>query len=81
MAHPLTLRLKDEEISKLDEIAQATDRKRSWHMSRAIRAYIDDEYQFLEGVRRGIEAADNGDMVSHDIVSADIETLLSKRDA
>lgn len=78
MAHPLTIRLDEVDISKLDEIAKATDRKRSWHMTRAIQAYIEDEYKFLEGVRRGIEAADRGDVVSHETVEAALDAVLSK---
>ncbi|HER25551.1 MAG TPA: ribbon-helix-helix protein, CopG family [Rhodospirillales bacterium] len=81
MVHPLTVRLNETDISKLDEIAKATDRKRSWHMTQAIQAYIKDEYTFLEGVRRGIDAADRGDVVSHESVEADLEALLSKQGA
>lgn len=79
MAHPLTIRLDEVDISKLDEIAKATDRKRSWHMTRAIQAYIEDEYKFLEGVRRGVEAADRGDVVSHEAVEAVLDAMLSKQ--
>jgi len=75
MAHPLTIRLNEDDISKLDEIAKATDRKRSWHMSRAIHAYIEDEYVFLQGVRRGVEAADLGDVVSQESVEAELNAL------
>lgn len=78
MVHPLTIRLNEADISKLDEISRATDRKRSWHMTRAIHAYIEDEYAFLEGVRRGVDAADRGDVVSHETVEAELETLLAK---
>lgn len=81
MPHPLTIRLNEPSIAKLDEIAKATDRKRSWHISKAIHAYIEEEYQFLEGVRRGIDAADRGDVVSHETVESDLETLLNKHGA
>jgi len=81
MPHPLTIRLNDDDIGKLDEIAKATDRKRSWHMTRAIHAYIEDEYTFLEGVKRGVEAADNGDVVSHDVVETELKNLLGKHGA
>jgi len=78
MAHPLTIRINEADITKLDEIARATDRKRSWHMARAIHAYIEDEYAFLEGVRRGVEAADRGQVVSHETVEAELEALLGE---
>jgi len=78
MPHPLTVRLNAADITKLDEIAKATDRKRSWHMTRAIHAYIEDEYTFLEGVRQGLEAADQGDIVSHESVEEDVAQVLRK---
>jgi len=81
MAHPLTIRLNQTDIAKLDEISKATDRKRSWHMTRAIHAYIEDEYTFLEGVKQGIEAADRGDVISHETVEVEFEALLSKHNA
>ena len=81
MPHPLTIRLNETGISKLDEIAHATDRNRSWHMARAIHAYIEDEYSFLEGVKRAISAADHGDVVAHETVETDLESLLCENDA
>tara|TARA_R110002072_G_scaffold57961_1_gene148440 strand:- start:33 stop:278 length:246 start_codon:yes stop_codon:yes gene_type:complete len=79
MSHPLTVRLPDDDIEKLDAIARATDRKRSWHMSRAISLYIKDEHAFLEGVKAGIEAADRGDVVSHDTVDVELDALFQKK--
>jgi predicted transcriptional regulator len=76
MTHPLTLRLDKEDIARLDEIAAATDRKRSWHMTRAIQAYIEDEYAFLDGVRRGLEAVDDGEVVPHDTIKKGLKALL-----
>lgn len=81
MSHPLTVRLPESDIEKLDEIAQATDRKRSWHMSRAISLYIKDEHAFLEGVRQGVEAADRGDFVSHEDVELQLNSLLAKKNS
>jgi len=78
MPHPLTVRLNEADIAKLDEIAKATDRKRSWHMTRAIHSYIEDEYTFIEGVRCGVEAADQGKVVSFEAVEKELEALLSK---
>jgi RHH-type transcriptional regulator, rel operon repressor / antitoxin RelB len=78
MGHPLTIRLDESDVAKLDEIAEATDRKRSWHMARAIRSYIEDEYSFLEGVRRGVEAADRGDVVSQQSVETALADVFGK---
>ena len=81
MAHPITVRLPDEEIEKLDEIARETERKRSWHMTRAIRLYIKDEHAFLEGVRIGDQAADRGEMIFHEEVEAGLDALLAEKNS
>ena len=47
-------------------------------MTRAIHAYIENEHTFLEGVRRGIDAADRGDVVSHENVEAELDAILSQ---
>lgn len=50
-------------------------------MTRAIQAYIEDEYKFLEGVKRGIEAADRAEVTSHNRVAAEFDRLLESHDA
>jgi len=39
---------------------------------------IEDEYTFLEGVRRGVDAIDRGDVASQETVEAELDELLSQ---
>ena len=61
-----SIRLDDEKLARIDRLADAIDRSRSWVMNQAIEQYLDHEEWFTQAVAEGIEAADRGDLVSHD---------------
>ena len=66
----LTLRLPDELKAKLDNLAEATERSRSWLAQAAIREYIRlNEWQISE-TRDGVREADAGDFASEEEVRA-----------
>ena len=81
MTKSLTVRVDDDCAEKLELIAKATDRSVHWLCRKAVSRFVDDEFEFLEGVRRGINYADAGRVVPHDEVKAGIEAILSKHDA
>ena len=60
-----SIRLEDEKLSRIDRLATAIDRSRSWVMNQAIEQYLDHEEWFAQAVVEGVEAADRGDLVSH----------------
>ena len=61
-----SIRLGDDKLSRIDRLAAAIDRSRSWVMNQAIEQYLDHEEWFAQAVAEGVEAADRGDLVSHD---------------
>ena len=61
-----SIRLDEEKLARIDRLAATIDRSRSWVMNQAIEQYLDHEEWFAEAVAEGIEAADRGDLVSHD---------------
>ncbi len=61
-----SIRLDDEKLARIDRLAAAIDRSRSWVMNQAIEQYLDHEEWFAEAVAEGAEAANHGDLVSHD---------------
>ena len=64
----ISFRARAEKIDALDELAAAKDRPRSYLINEAIANYIDlHDYQDSL-VRRGLEAARKGQVVSHDEV-------------
>lgn len=64
MSTTMTIRLEDEAKERLDRLAEATQRSRSFLAAEAIRDYIElNEWQISE-IRKGLEEADQGDFAS-----------------
>ncbi len=61
-----SIRLDEEKITRLDRLAAAMDRSRSWVINQAIEQYLDHEEWFAEAVNEGIAAADRGELVPHE---------------
>ena len=72
VAKVTSIRLEDALASRLDTLAEALDRPRTWVIERALERYLDAETQFLEAVEEGIQAAEAGDVVDHAVVLGDI---------
>lgn len=66
----LSLRLDDATIARLDRIAAALDRSRSWVIADAIRLYIDTEGKDIEAILAGIAEADAGGFASQEEVDS-----------
>ncbi len=61
MSTTMTIRLDDEVKERLDRLAEATERSKSYLAAEAIRAYVEiNEWQIAE-VRAAIKEADAGD--------------------
>lgn len=60
----LTLRLPEETKAKLDRLAQATQRSKSWLAEEAIARYLDLEAWQVGEIEQAIEEADRGDFAS-----------------
>lgn len=70
----LTLRVDAELRKRLDKLARATSRSRSFLAAQAIREYVAlNDWQISE-ITKGVEEADRGDFAS----SADVDKLRKK---
>jgi RHH-type rel operon transcriptional repressor/antitoxin RelB len=59
----------DKAISeKLDVLAKATTRSRSFLISEAIRVYVEDQSWQIEAIKEGVKQADQGKFASNDKV-------------
>jgi len=56
----------------LRTLALATGRSRSWLVAEALKSYVEAERQFIAAVQEGIKAADEGQLVDHDAVVAEV---------
>ena len=66
VTHTASIRLDQEKLERLDRLAAALSRSRSWVINQSIDRYLDYEEWFSEAVGEGVAAADRGDLVSHD---------------
>jgi predicted transcriptional regulator len=73
----ISARVSEELSQQITALAQALRRNRSWVIEEAVRGYLHSEQEFLEAVREGIRADDAGDVLAHDVVMAEAETLLN----
>ena len=74
MSTTMTIRLEPALKQRLDQLAEATQRSKSFLAAQAIREFVDlNEWQIQE-IRSAITEADRGDFASDDLV----EDVLSK---
>jgi predicted transcriptional regulator len=70
----LTTRVNQETAALLDKIDEASERSRSWLIAKAIAEYAEREGAFVDFVQVGIDAADAGNLVTHDKVLSQART-------
>ena len=71
MASPvLSFRVESELIHQLDQLAEATDRDRQYHLKRALARYVESESWHFRAVAEGIADAVAGNLVDLDAVKA-----------
>ncbi len=65
-----SVRLDDETLARVGQMADAMERPRAWLMAHAIKQYVEREEWFIRGVEKGVQAADDGRLVKHADVRA-----------
>lgn len=63
-----TTRIDEETQSRLDQLAKATDRSRSWLVADAIRRYVEEEGWQVAAIEEGVRQADASDFASEEEV-------------
>jgi predicted transcriptional regulator len=71
---PVTVRIPVEVNDRLEQLAEATARSKSWLAAEAIGAFVTAESQFLDAVEDGRMAARAGQTVSHEHVKRWLES-------
>ena len=78
MSKPITqaisFRLEGEKLQRLEELAAATDRPRSWHIEQALDAYLEVQAWQLQRIESGIASLEQGRSVPHDRVKDWLES-------
>lgn len=65
---PTTVRMDEEMVARLDQLAQASGRSRAWIIKDALSRYLDEETWFAQEVEKGRQDASAGRLVSHEEV-------------
>ena len=78
---PLSVRLSTDLLEKLDKIAKALERPRSWVLVHAFKEYLKREGDEILDIQEGIEAADRGELVDLDEVIADMDEVIKRAEA
>lgn len=66
----VTARIDEETRNRLDRLAQATDRSRSWLVADAVRRYVEEENWQVAAIEEGVRQADAGNFATEDEVKA-----------
>jgi predicted transcriptional regulator len=77
----MTIRLGTDVKEKLDRIASATNRSRSYLAAEAVASYVDRELEIIEGIRRGLADIDAGRLVAHDDAMDEIDAIIDAVEA
>ena len=62
----ISLRIQTEKIRRLERLAEATDRPRSWHLEQALDAYLERQAWQIAHIEEGVADADAGRTVPHE---------------
>jgi predicted transcriptional regulator len=69
-----TVRISSELQDRLDAIADAIDRPRSWVVNRALESFVESETWQIEEIKRGLAEADAGEFAT----DAEVEAIFEK---
>ena len=65
-----TVRIDDNTLNRVDDLAQALSRSRSWVINQAIGRFLEYEEWFVKEVENGLKEVEQGDIASHEEVVA-----------
>ena len=57
----------------LAQLSAATGRSKSWLVADALKSYVESEKTFIDAVEEGIKAYEEGKVVDHETVVAELE--------
>lgn len=70
----LSFRVSKEKAARLEQLANAVDRPRSWLLERALDEYLDVQSWQIAQIRQGMQELRDGKGIPHEEVEAWLET-------
>lgn len=74
----ITVRVPTELRDRLERIAQATRRSKSFLAKEAIERYVETESEIIEGILEALAELDAGKGIPHDEIVAEIDIMLGR---
>ncbi len=65
----ISFRVPPETAEKLDNLSRATDRPKSWHLERALDAYLENQSWQVAHIEKGLDQLRHGESVPHNDVA------------
>ena len=75
-----SVRLDDETLTRVGQMAEAMDRPRAWLMAEAIKQYVARNEWFIREVEKGVKAANEGHLIEHTDIKAKWEARRAHMD-
>jgi predicted transcriptional regulator len=79
LSEPITIRLPEEVLAAIEQIAEICDRSRSWIMVRALKMYLASEGADILAIRKGREQVAHGDVRDMDEVLREIYEIVNRK--
>lgn len=64
----MTIRVDGKTAEALNRLAEATAHDPAWHLTRAVEAYLADQFEAYEDIRHAVAEADAGDFATDEEV-------------
>ncbi len=71
---PVTIRISAGKVEDLDELAEATDRTRAWHVEQALDAYLDVQSWQVRHIAKGLAQLEAGEGIPQEEIEAYLDT-------
>jgi len=75
----ISFRIAPEKVAKLDKIAKAMDRDRSYLLNEAVETYLSEQKRFAAMVEEGRQASRRGELIDHEDVEKMIDSWAQKK--
>ncbi len=73
----LTIHTDTELVGKVNALADSLQRSSDWIVEDALRQFLANQEQQIEGIKLAIAAMDTGEDMAHETVMAEMEALLA----
>lgn len=64
----VSIRVRSDKVDRLERLAKATDRPRSWHVEQALDAYLDVQAWQIEQIEKGMAELKAGKGIPHETI-------------